>query len=407
MTKIYRGGRLTVMERVGPNERREVRVTKLDPNQLWHDPLEVGEDVRVRDLLAILEQAPDFWYTVFPGPNVKAMVQEGLTNRQRRLPRRTDRQALTFSWFSETIARDGLPVPVQPPWLMDLDITGLDGRRHAGIDFLSPSDIAPLKVRIETEFTYDREFRQIGTRFHQPHTAYTLDMSPSLGHVLNSLLCELGWWGPPDEVKVKRAELSQRKGFGGDGEEEIYLEADEVFAAALNEESAEEGDLREKLVANQRAKAAEARGVAMTPEDIARKLEVAQWMLLTTMQNACRECDGTTWRTNLEFELWQDVLEGGEWVAGRPYMEWWSRAYDLRKFALQVNAWFVHDAELGPRFVPLEEWERVYAEMWLPHHPTRTFEERWQEAVDHERRQLAAAREVARKMPRGRVIGAQ
>ena len=48
MTKIYRGGRLTVMESVGPNERREVRVTKLDPNQLWHDPLEVGEDVRVR-----------------------------------------------------------------------------------------------------------------------------------------------------------------------------------------------------------------------------------------------------------------------------------------------------------------------------------------------------------------------
>ncbi len=407
MTKIYRGGRLTVMERVGPNGRREVRVTKLDPNQLWHDPLEVGEDVRVRDLLAIFEQAPDFWYTVFPGPNVKAMAQEGLTNRHRRLPRRTDRQALTFSWDPVTIARDGLPVPGCPPWSMDIDITGLDGARHAGIDFMPPSHVAPLKVRIETELCYVREMRRPGSLSHDARTAYSHDVSPSLGHVLNALLQELGWWGPPDALEERQTARVEKIKRRDAGEVEVTYSLSEMTALRHDPVGAKEFGIREKIEANCRAEAAAERGVATTPEDIARKVEVAQWVLRTTMQNASSERDGSVWSLNLEFELWQDVLEGGEWVRGRPHTEWSGRASKLRELALQVNGWFTHDEERGPQFVSLKEWERVYAETWLPQHPTRTFEERWQEAVEAERLRLVAAREVARKMARGRVIGAQ
>ena len=377
-------------------------VKRLDPEQLWFHPLDLSGDVRVRDLFRLFEHDPEFWYTVFPGPTVREIVQDGLRKGGRRLPRRADSQALTFSWLGLQLSTDGVPKAVSLPWRMDVDITGRDGTRSWGIDFLPPSDVAPLKLRVETELPYSRQFHRPGRRLPMERQAYSHDVAPALGHVLNALLGELGWWGSPRDAKQGAARIRESLRDMGAG---VFYDGDEVHALSHDPDRARADTMRAKIVQNHQAEMRVEAGGTLDDADRARQEEVGRWLLEVTMRAASEDLDGARWGTDAEFVLWQDVLEGGEAPFEFDQPDWVYKASTLSALARRAGGWFRHEDGVGVQFVSLAEWERIYAARWASTHPARSLEERNRLLVAQHKAQLEQARQLARKRPRGRVIG--
>jgi hypothetical protein len=71
------------------------------------------------------------------------------------------------------------------------------------------------------------------------------------------------------------------------------------------------------------------------------------------------------WLHDLEFELWEWVIK---WRAGVPlspdeeanWDHWTKDAQALSWLAEQAGGWWRWVPDVGPEFVPMEEWVRVY-----------------------------------------------
>jgi hypothetical protein len=82
--------------------------------------------------------------------------------------------------------------------------------------------------------------------------------------------------------------------------------------------------------------------------------------LMEYMSDLSEEAYCAGWMANLEYELWAAVT-GGPTKYGRAVVD--AFAIDkLQRLSNQCGGWIVFDDEAGPRWLPLEDWRRRFAE---------------------------------------------
>jgi hypothetical protein len=85
-------------------------------------------------------------------------------------------------------------------------------------------------------------------------------------------------------------------------------------------------------------------------------------MLAEYMSNISEKYFCAGWMGNLEYDLW-GILKYGEKAAEYElYPLLISEALTLQELSRDADGWVIWDDEVGEKFIPLEEWEKLYRE---------------------------------------------